>query len=278
MTRCAPAALALLVPLVAGCDYPDFDFVHAPVAHDASLDATADTSGELHADATLDAPEAEVCATTVCGGKCVDTASDPMNCGACGNGCPPGASCESGSCKCPGATATICGDTCVELAEDPRHCNSCTKGCGTDGVCNGKGACWCRERMDYCASVDQCRNLQTDPRDCGGCDVACNGTQGCARGACVDSCPSDLAKCPIGVTFGCVDFDNDDQNCGSCGKRCGQGEVCAGGACRTFAPAVGCDACPCDSACAALFPDGAACCKSFFYDHHPICVRGSSCP
>ncbi|MBS72386.1 MAG: hypothetical protein CMO20_05490, partial [Thermoplasmata archaeon] len=35
---------------------------------------------------------------TDCGGECVDTSSDDNNCGACGQTCGPGESCESGTC------------------------------------------------------------------------------------------------------------------------------------------------------------------------------------
>src|SRR5580704_6686294 len=39
---------------------------------------------------------------TLCGKTCVDTNSDDSNCGACGNACPAGSQCCSGSCVfCP---------------------------------------------------------------------------------------------------------------------------------------------------------------------------------
>lgn len=41
------------------------------------------------------------------GTPCVDTQTDPLNCGACGNECVPGMICEAGACVCGPATATF---------------------------------------------------------------------------------------------------------------------------------------------------------------------------
>jgi hypothetical protein len=49
---------------------------------------------------------------TTCGARCVDTASDPRNCGACGNRCSHGVACIDGACidgrACIGSDAMLC--------------------------------------------------------------------------------------------------------------------------------------------------------------------------
>src|SRR5690606_23311965 len=49
---------------------------------------------------------------TSCGGVCVDTMTNAMNCGACGTACPTGSSCTAGACACPEGQEP-CGAACV---------------------------------------------------------------------------------------------------------------------------------------------------------------------
>lgn len=49
-------------------------------------------------------PQQGVCGCTsgsMCGGRCVELATDPMSCGQCGNECPAGGQCAGGVCGCP---------------------------------------------------------------------------------------------------------------------------------------------------------------------------------
>src|SRR5262245_43760411 len=73
-----------------------------------------------------------------CGAGCVDTQSDPSNCGACGNACLGGQIC--------------CGGGCVDPTTDSANCGSCDNVClGADtcqnGVCTGGG---CPEQWHSC--------------------------------------------------------------------------------------------------------------------------------
>ncbi len=69
------------------------------------------------------------------GGRCIDLASDPDNCGAPGHACPD--RCAGGVCirmDCPGAT-TSCDGACVDLRRDPGNCGDCGRACRGNQVC-----------------------------------------------------------------------------------------------------------------------------------------------
>src|SRR5574337_767341 len=79
-------------------------------------------SGASDADAGTDAPSCPD-GQTSCGTMCVDTTSDPANCGACGNACSASQVCNAGVCDCAAPT-TLCGTECVILNDDPNNCGS----------------------------------------------------------------------------------------------------------------------------------------------------------
>jgi hypothetical protein len=79
--------------------------------------------------------------TQECGGVCVDTSSDPVNCGGCGVVCQPGQSCVNGLCQLVCAPPTQdCGGLCVDTSSDPLNCGGCGVQCGSYEVCLG-GSC-----------------------------------------------------------------------------------------------------------------------------------------
>ncbi len=72
-------------------------------------------------------------AANTCDGGCVDTLTDPANCGSCGNACPVDASCTGSKCVCPG-TKVLCGSVCVDNAVDADNCGACGHSC-QGGMC-----------------------------------------------------------------------------------------------------------------------------------------------
>lgn len=85
----------------------------------------------------------------LCSGACVDVQSDEAHCGACGNACAAGQSCEAGQCQAPQPQCTtgqtLCGGGCVDLQTDSNHCGACGQVCPSGrcsaGQCQSVSAC-----------------------------------------------------------------------------------------------------------------------------------------
>ncbi|HET7092421.1 MAG TPA: hypothetical protein VFI22_03060 [Thermomicrobiales bacterium] len=78
---------------------------------------------------------------TPCDGGCVDTNTDPLNCGGCGISCPVNESCVGGACVCGALGHSAAPSTC----------------CGTDGVCvQAAPEAGTFLKPDPCAFVDAC--------------------------------------------------------------------------------------------------------------------------
>ena len=74
---------------------------------------------------------------SICGTGCVDTQTNNVHCGACGNACSATRSCQAGKCICP-ATYTDCSGECVDTKIDVQNCGGCGKPC--TGICSA-GSC-----------------------------------------------------------------------------------------------------------------------------------------
>ncbi|HWZ90297.1 MAG TPA: hypothetical protein VNW92_15645, partial [Polyangiaceae bacterium] len=157
----------------------------------------------------------------VCNGLTVPN-DDPSNCGACGNACLPGQSCDSGKCSCPETAAAVCASGCADLSRDPQNCGACGTDCGAGRACTD-GVCQCTDavKTSFCAGAG-CVSLADDSQNCGACGVACIQAQVCKSGAC--ACPSSSAP-DFCASVGCIDEKTDAQNCGSCGTHCAAGQV-----------------------------------------------------
>ena len=80
-----------------------------------------------------------------CGGDCVDTTTDPNNCGLCGKICAgkPNATafCAGSQCgiRCDSGYSQ-CGGSCVDTQTNKNHCGQCNNKCQGNKMCNA-GQC-----------------------------------------------------------------------------------------------------------------------------------------
>ncbi len=67
---------------------------------------------------------------------CVNTSTDPANCGGCGIAVKPGCGCTGGTQSVP-AGLTLCTSACVNTQTDPNNCGTCGHSCGANSCVNG---------------------------------------------------------------------------------------------------------------------------------------------
>jgi hypothetical protein len=162
--------------------------------------------------------------TSLCGTQCVNLATDPMNCGACGDACGGGRDCVASNCQCP-MGLTLCGTQCTNTLTDSANCNRCGNDCN-GGSCN-TGICACPSGKSLCNGT--CIDYTADLNNCGGCGKVCAPGQTCGTTGC--ACPTGQKACGV---MGCIDITHDNLNCGDCGKTCGTMQFCNSGTCQAM--------------------------------------------
>jgi len=202
-----------------------------------------------------------------------DLATDPLNCGGCGDvcmlagateGCAGGvctiASCDADRGDCNGDERDGCE---ADLASSALHCGACDDPCdpanatGTcaDGVC---GIDTCDAGFGDCNAdaSDGCELALDTLTDCGACGMACTvtgGTPTCATGTCaIETCDDPLlGDCNADASDGCELTLDTLTDCGGCGMTCdlpGASETCATGTCEVVTCDAGFDDCDGDPA------------------------------
>ena len=196
-----------------------------------------------------------------CQGVCVDTDSDPANCGGCGIACPSGV-CLAGVCDGLGGEGGLPLDGALgdggmpdgalpdgALPDGALPDGALPDGGDMDGA-DMDGADMDADDMDAddmgpddmgpddmgpeelacdvgeTECFDACVDADTDPDNCGGCGVACAFDEVCSAGVCEDVCADTLSFC----SGRCVDVAEDNRNCGGCGLFCSTG-LCNEGVC-----------------------------------------------
>jgi hypothetical protein len=76
-----------------------------------------------------------------CDGVCVDLATDPDNCGACGNVVPDRQACGVGEPVCEDRTLTLCDGACIDLGADLDNCGGCGNACPVPEMLDGNAFC-----------------------------------------------------------------------------------------------------------------------------------------
>ena len=192
----------------------------------------------------------------------VDSATDPLHCGGCGQRCDlpnAAAGCAASACtveSCVGAFKDCndtAGDGCeVNSASDANNCGTCNTKC--PGVLNGAPGCTaglcgigsCNAPYKDCngAVADGCEvNTAGDVNNCGACNNKCPtpanaASASCGAGVCKFTCLPGYADCDGNPANGCeVNVNVDGNNCGFCTNVCGLkpntvGSTCSSGVCK----------------------------------------------
>jgi hypothetical protein len=175
-------------------------------------------SGACVATCTNSCPSGGEC----CGGLCIDTTKDVLNCGTCGKACA--------------ANETLCcAGTCADPLKDLNNCGACGTKCTANNgtpTCSGTCGYTCNAGYAHCQGDNGCAtNLTNDTRHCGSCYKDCNESVHAANGikCAASTCDYDTCKAPYvdansKRSDGCE--ANTDPTCGANGQPCCVGNLC----------------------------------------------------
>lgn len=224
----------------------------------------------------------ELCCEGAGGGaSCVNTISDPRNCGGCGISCPSGV-CISGACMGgPGVDGGPPSDG-SRPTFDSGPAGSCSPACPSSARCCGST---CISRLGVPTGMDG----RSDPSfmSCNGCGISCDaerasacsvpgggmGTPRCMCGVYNECAAGQICVIDAGA-YVCVSTSTDPRNCGMPGNACAVGERCEAGVCQCGTTGAACaagQAC-CATGCVDAMTDATNCgaCGN-------VCDAGESC-
>jgi hypothetical protein len=249
-----------------------------------------------------------------CAGQCVRPASDPANCGGCGDPvtgdhiCQPNQTCCSGVCSDTQTDLGNCGG--CSTPEVPRSCRTdgsqlcCAGGCRDirvdDANCGGcgdpaTGRNFCRVAVGERCCDGVCHNILSESAHCGGCNGSprqCRaGTEACCSGVCTSIIDNDLAcgACDVNCTTlpggnccgtACFDKLNDAAHCGDeCIVCTGTNPACCAGTCTDLATDPRhCGSCQSETSnCPMGYSCCAGACKNLDEDEANCGVCGRAC-
>ncbi|MFO0561301.1 MAG: hypothetical protein U0269_25000 [Polyangiales bacterium] len=122
---------------------------------------------------------------TRCGAECVDTASNPLHCGACSRPCAVGQLCDrstcTSQCSAPNRECIVGGASqCVDTSTSSSHCGMCGRSCATSERCiNGNCLAPPTCAVNFTPNHVQCGSNSNATWTCNGataCSAVCNGT------------------------------------------------------------------------------------------------------
>jgi len=186
----------------------------------------------------------------------VNLLTDPLNCGECGNACPPSSlveefTCVGGRCVmvCKNQYGLDCDGVPDNGCETPPtsndHCGVCGNACPEGIDCVDRSVfnygCGCEPGEIYCANqFPACLRPDNDDANCGACGNACpragDGSEtappntyfGCHESQCGTlKCVTYFGDCDGVRDNGCETRLLDNDNCGGCGVQCAEGQQCA---------------------------------------------------
>ena len=164
-----------------------------------------------------------------CGSQCKTVATDQENCGACGNVCGAGQTCQNGQCQCSSGLLA-CNGTCV--SSTATHCGGCNTTCASGQVCS-QNSCQttCGSGETQCSDGACVSTTGGDALHCGGCNP-------CPAGA---ACNAGVCSCAVAGQMmcgsACVDVMTSAANCGGCNRPCNG--TCNNGVCTTSTGTAG---------------------------------------